>query len=408
MLSPITLMEIAIAAYMLLGSTSLGYLLIRMGYPNFRTLEIKYKTGWSIITGIAFTITTTTLAFGTSFLLKQKIMAFELLFISIIGTIISAIITFNFKRYFFGTKKVKVSVPKRAVVASAIAKKAFEKLGHEAYIPDKEAAQNLQEIISKIDRGEIAIKVDTASNLIPFTEEETKDKNVQEVLSKKVLLIGPPQKIYLNQEKEKLKEIKAEKQIETKKEFDTKEIIAKLKKITEKIEEQKEGKEKLVQAKPQKEQLVEKQVYQKDQKEIKEEVKKPLVKSLNQESKESKSIEQSLKSLKSIVESSEVMQKKEKKQEITEKPKIVTQNKEAQKKTEKVLEEIGQKIEKSEQKIVTEKQLKEEIEDTKRYIIESLKKDLKKEEIEKKESKTKPKVVLPKSAKILKELLSER
>ncbi len=46
------LLEIAIAIYMLSGSTSIGYLLVRIGYPNFRTLETNYKAGWSIITGI--------------------------------------------------------------------------------------------------------------------------------------------------------------------------------------------------------------------------------------------------------------------------------------------------------------------------------------------------------------------
>lgn len=427
MISQIQMMEIALSAYMLLGSTSIGYLLIRMGYPQFRTLETTYKTGWSIITGMIFVVTTIILGFLLSFLLNQRVTAFELFFIVPTCMIMSSIIAFNVKRYYVGSNRVKVSVPKRAVAASVVAKKAIEKLGPDAYISDREAAKSLQEIVNKIDRGEIAIKVDKASNLIPLTEEEKQDKNVQEVLSKKVLLIGPPQKIEFQQ---KLEEQKKDKEQGEVKEDGAREIIAKLKNLVQKNQKN-EGMEKrgVMKVPAMSEESV------KEKTESKRNLSKILV------GEKTNNIEESLKSLKSLVEESEKVEEAKKKDlkvlveetkiqkpKISAKPETMIQKpveaigkpveesklkkpvrvRETEETTQKVLEDISKKIGKGEEKIVNEDQIRKEVEETKRYIIENLKKDLVSKETKPKGLEQKPKVFLRKSAKVLQELLSER
>src|SRR3989344_8553908 len=43
-----------LAFYVVAGSTSLGYVFLRLGWPDIRKLDKQYKTGWSIIIGLVF------------------------------------------------------------------------------------------------------------------------------------------------------------------------------------------------------------------------------------------------------------------------------------------------------------------------------------------------------------------
>src|SRR3989344_4386079 len=49
-------LELIVLAYFVIGSYSLGYLLLRAAQPKVRILEENYRIGWSIIFGLFFSI----------------------------------------------------------------------------------------------------------------------------------------------------------------------------------------------------------------------------------------------------------------------------------------------------------------------------------------------------------------
>ncbi|MCR4335359.1 MAG: hypothetical protein NUV57_02370 [archaeon] len=123
-----------LSLYIILGSPTWGYILLRIGWPNIRSLEPEYKSGWSIIFGLIFSV----LVLASSaivFFLEITRMAFsEILLINSIIFMSAGIILFTLKRKFLGTKKVNVSVPKRIISANVVAKKAIEKLPEQSFV----------------------------------------------------------------------------------------------------------------------------------------------------------------------------------------------------------------------------------------------------------------------------------
>jgi hypothetical protein len=131
-----TAIETCLAAYVLIGGQSVGYLFLRSGWPKIRKLETETKTGWGIISGAGFTISTIAVATAVTLTFPNNITFMEMLFIAPICTIATGTIIFSIKRKYFGKNKVIVSVPKRALVANLIVKKAMEKIPEEDYIKD--------------------------------------------------------------------------------------------------------------------------------------------------------------------------------------------------------------------------------------------------------------------------------
>jgi len=123
------------ALYILFGSYSWGYILLRIGWPNIRSLEIEYKKGWSIIFGLIFSA----LILGSSMLLDfLKITQMPIMQLLMITTIIFFIVgalLFTVKRKLLGARKVNVAVPKRAISANIVAKKAVKKIPKTDYVP---------------------------------------------------------------------------------------------------------------------------------------------------------------------------------------------------------------------------------------------------------------------------------
>jgi membrane glycosyltransferase len=113
--------ELIIAVYLIAGSYSLGYLMLRTGWPKIRVLEENYRIGWSVIFGVFFTILCIN---ATIILSAQKILP-----IVITITLIIALIILSMRRMLFATSKtMTVSMPKEQAAAKIIAEKSSEQL----------------------------------------------------------------------------------------------------------------------------------------------------------------------------------------------------------------------------------------------------------------------------------------
>ena len=136
MVSTSLILEGGLILYMALGATSWGYILLRMGWPNIRSISIEYKSGWSIIFGLIFSAAVLGASLFVDFSSIATISLTELILVNaiILGAVGTVIL--NIKRRFlsFGTKKVKVAVPKRVVSANIVAKKAFQKVPKKSYV----------------------------------------------------------------------------------------------------------------------------------------------------------------------------------------------------------------------------------------------------------------------------------
>lgn len=130
------IVEWCLAAYVLLGSSSIAYILLRTGWPNIRTIGIAYKSGWSIVFGLVFSLGITGLSVAT-LLLKPKNLAFGLPEILLMNTaIVSAagMGLFTLKRKMATQRTVTVAVPKRIVTASIVSKMVMEKIPESEYV----------------------------------------------------------------------------------------------------------------------------------------------------------------------------------------------------------------------------------------------------------------------------------
>lgn len=136
MVSTNLILEGGLILYMAFGATSWGYILLRMGWPNIRSISIEYKSGWSLIFGLIFSAVVLGASLLGDFSGIATISLTELLVVNSIILAVVGIVILNIKRRFlsFGTKKVKVAVPKRVVSANIVARKAFKKVPKKNYI----------------------------------------------------------------------------------------------------------------------------------------------------------------------------------------------------------------------------------------------------------------------------------
>ncbi|MFH1240239.1 MAG: hypothetical protein V1672_03400 [Candidatus Diapherotrites archaeon] len=110
---------IGLVAYLALGSISMGYLFMRMGWPSIRKLDESYKTGWSVILGLIFSALTGVLSFAIGFVygLWLAPAVISVFFIILIGFL-------AIRQKFPKKKKMRVAVPKEFIAARKIANNA--------------------------------------------------------------------------------------------------------------------------------------------------------------------------------------------------------------------------------------------------------------------------------------------
>ena len=127
-------LEIALALYLIMGSTSWGYVFLRAGWPRVRALKPEYRGGWSLVFGVIFGAAIVTVSFIIFFLKLTPMTFTELVMVDTIVLLSTGSIIFTVKRKLLGTKQSKFSVPKRAVTANIVAQKAFQKIPSDNYI----------------------------------------------------------------------------------------------------------------------------------------------------------------------------------------------------------------------------------------------------------------------------------
>lgn len=116
----------ALSAYLLLGSPSIGYLLLRVGWPRSRVLEPAYKWGWAVLIGVAFSFFVVAGSLISS-------LVFRIGFLENAFLISSALLLFGVglltaRRKFAGKRKLRVSIPKEVAGARFASTKAVNKL----------------------------------------------------------------------------------------------------------------------------------------------------------------------------------------------------------------------------------------------------------------------------------------
>lgn len=126
----------ALALYVLLGAGSWGYTLLRIGWPSVRALELEYKKGWGTVLGTIFSLTAIGATLVLHFSRLTRLTFLELFVINTCVFFVSGILIFTVKRKFISRKRMTLSVPKRIVSASIIAKKAMMKLPQGSFVKE--------------------------------------------------------------------------------------------------------------------------------------------------------------------------------------------------------------------------------------------------------------------------------
>ncbi len=136
--------EAGLAGYALLGSASLGYILLRSGWPGLRTISLEYKSGMSIVSGAVLSAGIIGLSYLPRIVSPVGLLLspVEFMFINTSVASVSGAAIFTAKRHLSaGRKKLKISVPKRAVSASIVSKLAMEKMPQGSYVKAPDISQ---------------------------------------------------------------------------------------------------------------------------------------------------------------------------------------------------------------------------------------------------------------------------
>jgi len=146
---PITLLDVSAVIYIMLGSTSIGYLLLRTGWPSVRTLEHPLKVGSSVLAGIIFTILAAIAGYALSIYFPMQTDFYNYIFASLPLMVFLLFAIMLLKQKFLGKRKVKVSVPKEDIAAKQIAEETAQRIiPEESYIGVRSelSQQQLEEI----------------------------------------------------------------------------------------------------------------------------------------------------------------------------------------------------------------------------------------------------------------------
>ncbi len=130
-----TIIEAGLAGYILLGASSLGYVMMRSGWPTVRTISMEYKSGLSILSGAAFSFGIVGIAFVPRFLkpIGLQFSVVDFLFTGAAVFSAAGIALFTARRLLAKGKKVRVVVPKRVVTANIVSRMAMEKVPEKLY-----------------------------------------------------------------------------------------------------------------------------------------------------------------------------------------------------------------------------------------------------------------------------------
>ena len=142
------------AILLVAGSPSLGYLILRSGWPKVRILDDETKTGWSILTGTTLTLLTILVS-----IIMDEIPSVEhfLLRIGIVGLLLTGAFVLAVRFVLapaLSTKRVLVSVPASTIPAQLTAEKLMEKVvSDQVILPKKQNEEKIEEIKAALERA---------------------------------------------------------------------------------------------------------------------------------------------------------------------------------------------------------------------------------------------------------------
>ena len=115
-----------LALYILSGSASMGYLMLRASWPAVRALRERAKLAYSVLAGVSFGA----LVIAAGLLLETAIsIPFEKTFLYLLAfAFFASFLALNVYRKLKPRKKIRVVVPVDYISAGAVAKRAFRKL----------------------------------------------------------------------------------------------------------------------------------------------------------------------------------------------------------------------------------------------------------------------------------------
>ncbi len=124
MAAEVSVFEAIVMAYFIVGSYSMGYFLLRTGWPKIRILEQEYKLGWSIVFGIIFTVFAAIIGFAG---MGAGINIIYLFGITTMLMFLAAAGFLTLRRKYFASTRITIGVPKDALATGIIAEKSYQK-----------------------------------------------------------------------------------------------------------------------------------------------------------------------------------------------------------------------------------------------------------------------------------------
>lgn len=186
------LLDVLMFFYFILGSFSLGYFFLRIGWPKIRTLEKNYKKGWSVIFGAGFFILVAFLAFVLGFFSPFGINYREFLFLLIATSFLFSVAVLSAMRKYFKKSRVSVSVPGTILGAKIAAQKAQAKLERDPSLvivgAQKEEIEKLKQTLEekKIQKLDTLVEKKTMQETLQRElgqTEKTEDKTVKGIFA---------------------------------------------------------------------------------------------------------------------------------------------------------------------------------------------------------------------------------
>lgn len=113
--------------FMVLGSYTIGWLFLRIGWPNIRKLDQDYRAGWSLSLGMIFSLLVIITVIAFRFVGWNIGNTFTQLIVHFVLALFIAVALLEVRRKAYSPKKGKISVPKKKVEEEIAAKKTERK-----------------------------------------------------------------------------------------------------------------------------------------------------------------------------------------------------------------------------------------------------------------------------------------
>lgn len=167
------------------GSSSLGYLFLRSGWPKIRVLKKSYKKGWSVIFGAGFSVAVALVSAVFGFFGFFGFGFREFFFIFIALSFFISILALTGSRKFLKKQVVRVSVPGSYIHAKVVAAKARNRLELDpslAIVDFKD--KRIERLEQKIEKTKT---IALSSKIREKNPVEQKRENSVELVFKKIL-----------------------------------------------------------------------------------------------------------------------------------------------------------------------------------------------------------------------------